>query len=817
MYSLIIARAKGYMHLHRIAPLFALLLFSSTSLLAAQPAPDRIVAPISNANVAVLKGNVTPRTRIAVDRGAVPASFAAQHMLISFKRTAEQENNLATLLGQLQNPTSPKYHQWLTPEQFADQYGLSPSDYAKVVAWLQSSGLKVSGVARSRTWIAFDGTATQVAAVFHTQIHQYLSNDNLRYANATDPSIPAALVKVVAGVRMHNFKPRSRSRRLKPSFTSNQSGNHYLSPDDFATIYDLQGLHNAGIDGTGQKIAVMGQTKVDYSNVTTFRSLSGMPAQTVSDVITSGSATSNSSDLDEAYLDIEWAGAAAPKAQIIYVHTDGANTSGAFDSLSYAIENNIAPVISLSYGDCESNFAANDLTTIAGWLQQANAQGQTVVAPAGDDGATDCDYPATSTASVTSATHGLAVDVPASFPYATGVGGTTFNEGSGSYWNTTNNPVYGSVKGNIPEVVWNDTLADLSAGAKSFSATGGGKSSLFTKPRWQTGTGVPSDDSRWVPDIALSASVDHDGYLTCAPGFCVTSNAFPDGFRDANKVNLSVIGGTSAGVPAFAGIVALINQKTGQRQGNVNPGLYALANNLPGAFHDVVSGDNKVPCTAGTKDCASGGTIGYTAGTGYDPTTGLGSPDVSTLVNNFVDPTPSADFTILNTSPNLTITHGSTGSATLNFYAENGFSGPISLTCAVPSNLGSSTCTLKNSSGTTINSVTPNDVVTVSIAASSSLASNRSHRLPFAIETTLATLFGAVFIGRKNSRRRWIALTTLAVLALLLTMVACGGGSSSSGGGGVTGGGNTPATGAVTVQATSGAVTHSSVINVTVN
>lgn len=813
MNSLSIARAKGLMRLHRFTPVFALLLFSSTFLSAAQPTRDRIVAPISNARTEALKGNVTPRTRIAIDRGAVPASFAVQHMLISFKRTAAQENNLATLLGQLQNPKSPKYHQWLTPQQFADQFGLSAADYAKVVTWLESSGFKISSIANSRTWISFDGTAAQVASVFHTQVHQYESNGHLRYANATEPSIPAALVSVVGGVRIHNFKPRARSRRLKPSFTSNQSGNHFIVPDDFATIYDLHGLYNAGIDGTGQTIAVMGQTKVDYTNVTTFRQLSGLPTSTVTDVLTSGSAQTNSSDLDEAYLDIEWAGAVAKKAQIIYVHTDGLNTGGAFDSLSYAIDHNTAPVISISYGDCEPNFAASDLTTIAGWLQQANAQGQTVVTPSGDDGATDCDYPATSTASVTSATHGLAVDVPASFPYATAVGGTTFNETTGDYWNTTNNTVYGSAKSYIPEVAWNDTLADLNGGANSFAATGGGKSIIFTKPSWQTGTGVPADDARWVPDIALAASVDHDGYLTCAPGFCVNPTSFPDGWRDSNNVNMSVVGGTSAGVPAFAGIVALINQKAGTSQGNLNATLYSLAATNSSVFHDIVSGDNKVPCTAGTPDCPSGGTIGYLTGTGYDPVTGLGSPDAGALVNAWVDPTPVADFTILNTSPSLTVIHGNTGSSSLNFYAENGFNAPVNITCAVSSNLGSSTCTLKNSTGAVITSVTPNDTVTVSIAASSSLAGGRSARLNFALETTLAALFGSVFVAGKSSRRRWIVFITLAILALVITMVACGGSSPVPTGSG----GGAPVNGSVTVQATSGSITHTSVINVTVN
>jgi subtilase family serine protease len=801
------------MRYHRCTPLFALLLLLSNFTFAESKTRDRVLAPISDSKIAALKGGVHPRARAELDKGNVPGWFAMQHMMLSFKRTSEQEASLASLLGELLNPASPKFRQWLTPEQFADQFGVSASDYAKVVAWLQSRGFTVSGTARSRTWIAFDGTAAQVASTFHTQIHQYQVNGRLQYANATEASIPAALVGVVGGVRLHTFKPKARSRRLKPEFSSNQSTNKFLVPDDFATIYDLHGLYNAGIDGTGQKIAVMGQTAVDYSNVTTFRSMSGLPASTVTDqFIGAGNPTQNQSDLDEAYLDIEWSGAVAPKAQIIYVHSDSLTGGGAFDALSDAISNNRAPVISISYGDCEPNFAPNDLTAIAGWLQEANAQGQTVVAPSGDDGAADCDYPKTSSASVTTATHGLQVDVPASFPYSTAVGGTTFNEGTGTYWNSTNNSVYGSALSYIPEVVWNDTLADIGNGGKSFAASGGGKSTLFTKPKWQTGTGVPSDDARFVPDIALAGSVDHDGYLTCSPGFCVKPTNFPDGFRDANNQYLSVVGGTSAGVPAFAGIIALINQKTGHSQGNLNPTLYAMAATKPAAFHDITSGDNKVPCAAGTLNCASGGTIGYSAGVGYDPTTGLGSVDASALVNGWTDPAPSADFTILNTSPSMVITHGNTGTASLSFYAESGFSGPLNLTCTVSTSLGSTQCSFSPST-----TVTPNGAVTVSIKATSQLAGARSNHLPFALATSLAALFGVVLVAGKGSRKGLDVISSVVISALLLLMMAgCGGGSSSSSSSSGTGG-TTPLTGTVIVQATNGTITHSSVINVTVN
>jgi subtilase family serine protease len=768
---------------------------------------------VNDSQVTTLKGDVHPRARAEFDRGPLAASTALQQLLLSLKPSPEQQTSLNKLLADLQNPAAPKYHQWLTPEQFGDQFGASNGDYEKTVAWLTSRGFTVTERSRSRTWIAFSGTASQVAQAFHTQIHQYQVNGTLQYANSSEPTIPSALAPVVMGVRLHNFKPRARavSRKLKPNFTSNQTQNHFLAPDDFATIYDLHGLYNAGIDGTGQKIAVMGQTDVDLTNVTTFRTLSGLPTSTPTK-IPIGTASTVTSDLDEAYLDIEWAGAVARKAQIIYIHSDSAQGSGVFDALNYAITNNTAPVISISYGDCEPNFAPGDLTTLAGWLQQANAQGQTVVGPAGDDGAADCDYVTSTRTSATSAIHGFAVDIPSSFPYVTSVGGTTFNEGSATYWNTgtNNNSVYGSVLSYIPETAWNDTLADIGGGSTSFAATGGGKSSVFSKPAWQTGIGVPSDDARFVPDIALAASVDHDGYLTCTPGFCVNPTTFPDGFRDANNSNLSVVGGTSAGVPTFAGIVALINQKKGQRQGNINPTLYSLAATLPSAFHDVTMGDNKVPCTAGTTDCpGSGGTLGYGAGVGYDPTTGLGTIDGSALVNGWIAATPAQDFTILNTNSSMSLTHGTSDTVSLNFYPENGFTGSLTLSCTVASTLGSTTCTLPNPP-----TVASNAAVTVKINAASTLATIHKGPGLFGWESNLVATFGIVFVVGAGSRRRKALTLGVVLFVLIILLVACGGGSSST----VTPPPPTnPLTGTVTVNATNGTISHSTVIHVTVN
>ena len=258
--------------------------------------------------------------------------------------------------------------------------------------------------------------------------------------------------------------------------------------------------------------------------------------------------------------------------------------------------------MSITYGDCEGNFDSLEVRGLITVGQQANAQGMTLLAAAGDSGAADCD-------SVIS-THGLSVDLPASLPYVTGVGGTEFHDAANS-WSAANNISNGSALAYIPEVAWNDTALE-----GQLSAGGGGRSAFFSKPDWQAASGVPNDGARDVPDLSLDASADHDGYLLCTNGSCVT------GYR-SNSGTLYVVGGTSVSTPEFAGIVALINQKMGSAQGNINPFLYRVAGSAATAFHDITSGGNQVPCQRGTADCPNGGTLGYSAGPGYDLATGL--------------------------------------------------------------------------------------------------------------------------------------------------------------------------------------------------
>ena len=627
-----------------LALVFTLTRFS----FAQSPGKDRIAGAIDDSSRITLQGNVRPMFRPENDLGPVEGSLKLENISLMFKLTESQQADLTALLEQQQDPSSPHYHQWLTPEQYAGRFGLSQSDLDQVGAWLQAQGFQVTQTARSRNWISFSGTAGQVEAAFQTEIHNFSFNGETYYGNASEPSVPGALADVALGFHgLDNYplKPRGVFRRvnagLHPEFTSALSGNTFVAPGDFAVIYDVGALYSAGIDGTGESIAVMGQTDL-YSagsdksaDITAFRAAAGLPAKSPTIILIPGQTDPGvvAGDIEEASLDVEWSGAVAKNATIIFVNGGPAASDGVFNALQYAIANNTAPVISISYGACEAQWGVSGLSSLATLAQQANAQGQTIVAAAGDSGAADCEA-----TGATTATHGYAVDAPASMPYVTGMGGSEFNEGTGTYWKTASgSDVLTSALSPIPEMAWNDTANPLNTG-NPLSAGGGGASTFTpigapSKPTWQTGTGVPNDGHRDVPDLSLNSSPIHDGLLYCVQGSCVT------GFRDSSQ-NLSVVGGTSAAAPTFAGIVALINQhvnSTPPGQGNINPILYSMAATTPSAFHDITVGNNIVPCTSGTPNCPASAPfqIGFSAGPGYDQATGLGSVDAYNLVTNW--------------------------------------------------------------------------------------------------------------------------------------------------------------------------------------
>lgn len=549
------------------------------------------------------------------------AGFVMDGLSLLLAPSAEQQADLDAYLAALQDPASPAYHHWLTPAEFADRYGVSTSDLDQVTAWLGAQGFTIRTVAPSRNWVAFSGTASQVHQTFQTEIHRFQVDGALHFSNTANPTVPGAVNGVVTTIRgLNDFGFRPPRPRLSAGFTAG-SGTHYVTPGDLAAIYNLNSLAANGYDGSGQKLVIVGQSAVDLNDIRNFRSIFGLAAMDPQVVLVPGGADPGtvSGDEVEADLDLEWAGAAARNASLVYVYA-----RNVMDALQYAVAQNLAPVITMSYGGCETASGAS-MRTIA---QQANAQGITWIASSGDSGAAGCE-PSTATV----ASHGLAVNLPSSIPEVTAVGGTTFAEGSGTYWGT-NSSNLGSALSYIPETSWNDTTS------RELAATGGGASTLFSKPGWQAGPGVPDDNARDVPDVAMLASPQHDGAILCTKGSC--ANGLGSTF--------TVIGGTSLSTPVFAGIATLVNHYlvgTGAAAkaglGNMNPVLYGLSQSSTDIFHDVTSGNNVVPCRANSADCSTG-SLGYQAGPGYDLVTGLGSVNASTLVTGWQNfrPSPAA-------------------------------------------------------------------------------------------------------------------------------------------------------------------------------
>jgi subtilase family serine protease len=720
-----------------------LMLVSVLSTLSFAVSPDRIAGALTSSRTIALQGSVHRYAQAKFDEGMASPSLRFGSLTLLTTPTAAQQKALKTLLAQQQDPKSANYHKWLTPEQWADRFGLSSGDITTLTTWLKAQGFTVGYVARGRNWITFSGTAAQIQAAFGTEIHQYRVNGELHVANATAPKIPAQLIGVVTGIRgMNDFHLKPRARRnlgARPNYTDSTVGT-VIAPGDIATIYDINALYSGGIDGTGQKLAIIGQTDVYLADINDFRTgfgLSSISCTTtttgttgvikscndphfqyvfVNDQTTTDPLTPLSGDLSEADLDLEWSGAVAKNAQIIFVNApaifSGSSiiSGGVWDAWYWAVDHNLAPVISMSYGLCE--FFDNQIEASGGVaaadeteLQQANSEGITFVNSSGDSGSAECDSSSTLTAS-NLATQGIAVGYPASSPEVTGVGGSAIsvtNLDNATYWNSSNGSEDGSALSYIPEQAWNDddefnqfcAQSGLSTSQQDFckqggttpqsgwvaitseataqtdigpSSGGGGVSNCalqnsgftqcvsgFAQPAWQSTLVIPSQSAgRFSPDVSLLATPNFPGYIFCTNvselNVTGSGSSCAGGIQNAVDADFSIIGGTSASAPVFAGMVALLNQYlTGTSTvglGNINPMLYSLAATpANGAFHPITSEDNLVYCSPGTPSsqplglqCPSSGTavFGFQASnkdplTSYNLVTGLGSVDAYKL------------------------------------------------------------------------------------------------------------------------------------------------------------------------------------------
>ena len=700
----------------------------------------RVTEMADDTNRTVLRGNVHPQARAQFDRGAVADEQPVTRMLLLLQRSAEQETELQQLMEEQQVKNSSNFHAWLTPEQFGKQFGPADADVQAVTDWLASHGFQVRQVSKGRTVVEFSGNVGQIRRAFATEIHKYNVKGEEHFANVSDPQIPAALSPVVRGVvALHNFRPKSfvhnagtfkrnaKTGEVKPAFTfSDVNGTFYaLGPPDFAKIYNIP---TGTATGANQSIAIVGQSNINLQDVADFRNIFGLPANVPQVILNGPDPGLVLGDETESDLDVEWAGAVAPQAQIIFVTTQSATTdftAGVDASAQYIVDNNVAPVLSESYGFCEAGLGTTGNAFYNTLWQQAAAEGITVVISAGDNGSAGCD-PGVLPANQNAATQGLAISGFASTPFNVALGGTDFDDvnNQATFWNATNaTGTEASAKGYIPETTWNNSCASTakagsisgicttvsssgidvvagSGGASNCATQSGGVCSAgHPKPTWQQGGITPNDNVRDIPDVSLFSSnggptsapaksfyivceVDQD--ITGDTGCSLTKFTSTPPFHD-----FQAVGGTSAATPAFAGIVALVNQKTGQRQGNVNYVLYALAKaenfticnsssftspTIPPpascVFQDITKGNVSVACTGGSPSCsnttsgqfgvlASGTTPAFSTGPGYDLATGLGSVNVANLLNAWTSPSQTASATMLALSAGPYIVDGS--------------------------------------------------------------------------------------------------------------------------------------------------------------
>jgi len=695
----------------------ALLILSLPCLAAAQgsAAAPRIATQIDKAAFTKLVGNTHPLARLQNDQGAVADSQPIRRVLLLLQRSPEQETALRQFMDQQHSKASPNYHRWLTPQQFGQQFGPADSDIQSVIGWLQSQGFQVAKVSNGRTLIEFSGTAGQIRSAFRTEIHRYVVDARQYLANSSDPQIPTALTPVVAGlVSLHNFPKKAQSRvvgifrktktsgQVAPLFTFGGSNTNCgamncnaVGPGDFATIYSVERLWNPGInthpiDGTGQTIAIVGDSEICTANspdfgisylgpsgtnvtcsvddVAQFRSLFGLPANDPN-VILDGPDPGFNQDEIEANLDVQWSGAVAKNASIDLVIAEGTEATFGTDlAAEYVVDNNLAPVLSESFGECEFSLGANGNQFEATLWEQAAAQGITVIVSTGDSGSAGCDDPNTETAAGQNAINfGPGVNGIASTPFNVAVGGTDFDISAtnyqAAYWGGANVTDINGIKdisalSYIPEITWNDSCAQNFTGVLAecssltnggIVASGGGQSNCiatntsgscntyYAKPSWQflaKGSGLTAlnDLTRDLPDISLFAA---DGFVSNSFYIVCESDLNPGGPAcDTNSpyFDFTGVGGTSSASPTFAGMMALVNHNIAvnhltlsPRQGNANYVLYNLASlqsalncnssagpNPACTFYDLTKGNNSVPCVGGSFSCSSStpGTFG---------------------------------------------------------------------------------------------------------------------------------------------------------------------------------------------------------------
>ena len=478
-------------------------------------------------------------------------------------------------------------HSILTRKEFEQAYGADPEDITRVEGFAREHGLTVTEKSLARRTVILSGSVAAINKAFGVELKQYQYPQG-RYRGRTGAvNIPAELEGVIEGVfgldNRPQAKPHFRRRRGRAGARADSSDASY-TPTQLSALYKFP----AGVDGSGECIALIelggGYNSTDLSNYWKQLGLSATPkvsAVSVGNGSNNPTGDPNGPDA-EVMLDIEVSGAIAPGAKIVAYFAENTD-AGFLNAITTAVHDTVnhPSVVSISWGGPESSWTQQAMTSMDEAFQAAVAMGVSVCVAAGDDGSTD------------GVNDGLNhVDFPASSSNVLACGGTR---------------LLASGNAITSETVWNEL-------ANKEGATGGGISDVFPLPVWQNGIGVPPSANpnhnvgRGVPDVAGDAD-PATGYVTLVDG------------------QSGVIGGTSAVAPLWAGLIALINQRLGKPSGFVNALLYQSAG-AKSDFNDIISGNNGA----------------YSAGPGWDPCSGLGSP-IGTQVASALGSPPIAQAT----------------------------------------------------------------------------------------------------------------------------------------------------------------------------
>ncbi len=596
---------------------------------------------------------VVPRNhpKLAETMIAAGGLEASRTLAMSVTLALRNQAQLEQLLADQQNPSSPEYHHFLTPEEFAARFG--PADFDSVRDWLVSEGFQVNAVNRATRVIQFAGTVAQAEHTFAVAIQRF---DGAAFGPANDPQIPARFAGVIghihgldnlsasaAGVMARDIQPVAQTSEAPvdaaagssaPGLRVNGFNRPFFGAGDFYTFYNETPLIASGLKGASC-IGLVGDSRYAPGAVAAFNSKFRLGASHITTVLADPGNPQFNGDEVEADLDVEWSHAVAPGAATrFYLGNDATfQVDPIADAIAAAVSEDQCPVISISFGFCGApdNFYTGVLDPL---FMQAAAQGQSIITITHDDGAAYLQFDPTLQRCV--AGNSAAVSEMAADPNVTAMSGTAFTPN----FNPSGNDV-----GHVPERVWNDPADGIGSGG----ATGGGVSSIFAKPAFQSGAGVPNDGKRDVPDLSLIASPNFPGSFFVASRSCANAKT---GCTGKGGLIDGMIGGTSLSAPTFAGIANLISQATGAGLGNMDPTIYSLANHdLAGSgFRDVTTGNNTF-----------NGVSGFTAGADYDLCTGWGTIDAATFVAAYAATLPGP-ATVTLSPPSLSFARVRVGS-----------------------------------------------------------------------------------------------------------------------------------------------------------